>query len=148
MLLAYSLLGGSALFMMYQDVREQTIPLSGLFVFMLAALLHQVLEPDPEGLWAAITIALIFMSCQGIFYLIKHEFVMGWGDLTLSPFCGLWLSFYELPSFFIATGVFALMIGILWRYQWGMRTFPMAPALLLGLGFVFLIRCFSTVHGI
>lgn len=148
MLLAYSLLGGSALLMVYQDVQEQTIPLLGLVLFILAALLKQFWEPDLEGLWAACTIALILISCQGFFYLFKRELAMGWGDLLLTPFCGLWLYLHELPSFLFSAGVTALFIGIFWHYKWRMRTFPMVPAILSGLGVVFLIRCFSMMNGV
>ncbi len=134
--------------MMIQDVREQTIPISGLTVFAGASLYHHVIEPNAEDFWAAGIIAVIFMVCQGVFYLIKRESALGWGDLILSPFCGLWLHFHELPTYFIATGIFALWIGIFWRYQWRLKTFPMVPALLFGLGFVFVIRCFLTVNRI
>ena len=148
MLLSYALLGGSALFMMVQDMREQTIPVSGLTVFAGASLYHQAIEPNAENFWVAGMIAAIFMVCQGLFYLMKHEPAMGWGDLILSPFCGLWLHFYELPAYFIATGIFALLIGLFWRYQWLLKTFPMAPALLFALGFVVVIRCFLMVNRI
>ena len=148
MLLAYSLLGGSALFMIYEDMRKQTIPLSGLVLFIAATLLNQFLEGSLEGFWSAGVIALVFISCQGLFYLFKREPAMGWGDLLLSPFCGLWLYLNELPSFFLAVGFMALLMGILWRYRWGMRTFPMAPAILFGLGIVFLIRCLFMMNGI
>ncbi len=141
-LLVYALLGGSALFMIYEDVRKQTIPLSGLSLFIGAALLKQAWEPDLEGFWSACAIALILWGCQGLFYLFKREAAMGRGDLLLSPFCGLWLYLHELPAFFLSTGLMALLTGIFWRYRWGLRTFPFAPAILFGLGILFFIRCF------
>ena len=134
--------------MMVQDVREQTIPVSGLAVFAGASLYHHGIEPNAEGLWVAGMIAVIFMVCQGLFYLIKAQPAMGWGDLILSPFCGLWLRIHELPTYFIATGMFALLMGIFWWYRWRLKTFPMAPALLFGLGFVLVIRCFLMVNRI
>lgn len=148
MLLIYCLLGISVFCLVYQDVKEQTISLPGLLGFVIATLIHQGLEPNLESVWAACMIAFIFMSCQGIFYLVRREFVMGWGDLILCPFCGLWLGFDELPLFFVATGAFALIIGIFWYFRWKMRMFPFVPALLLGLGVVFLNRCFSNAIGV
>ena len=128
--------------MIYEDVRKQTIPLSGLALFIVATLLNQFLEGSLEGVWSSSIIAFVFISCQGLFYLFKREPAMGWGDLLLSPFCGLWLYLHELPAFFLTVGFMALLMGILWHYRWKMRTFPLAPAILFGLGTVFLIRCF------
>ena len=148
MLLTYSLLGGSALFICLQDIRWQTIPLSGLLVFMGASFLNQFWMPEFEGLWTAGTMALILMSCQGLFYLFRQKLAMGWGDLILAPSCGLWLHIQEFPTFCIATGLFGLLLGSFWRYRWGMTTFPFAPAILLGLGVIFLIRCFLMMNEI
>lgn len=148
LLLAYIFLGGSALIIIRHDIQAQTIPLYALLVFILAALLKQVVEPNLEGFWAAGAVALILTGCQGLFYLFRREPAMGWGDLLLAPFCGLWFSLPDLPVFLLGTGLMALLMGIFWRYRWGMRTFPMAPAVLAGLGVVFLIRCFSMMNGI
>jgi Flp pilus assembly protein protease CpaA len=141
-------MGGSALFLVYQDIREQTIPLSGLALFLVASLLKQVAEPDIEGLMVVAVLVSILLGCQGLFYLVKRKNVLGWGDLILGPGCGLWLHFQELPIFLLSTGIIALSMGVIWRYRWGMLAFPFAPALLFGLGVVFLIRCFLTVSGI
>lgn len=148
MLLAYLLLSGSSLLIIYDDVREQTIRVLGLAAFVLAGLLQQIGQPDPEGLWATGVIAFLFLGCQGLFYLFRKEPAMGWGDLLIGPACGLWLRLHELPSFLVTTGLVALSIGVVWRYQWKMRAYPLTPALLSGLGMVFLIRCFSIKNGL
>lgn len=147
MVLFYILLGGSAFFMMIQDVQKQTIPLYGLIIFAVASLYHSII-PLTEGFWAAGIIAFLFLACQGTYYLLRREPIMGWGDVILSPFCGLWLYFHEIPLYLISSGVVALLIGLFWRYWWKLKTFPMTPALLSGLGVVFLIRCFLTVNGV
>jgi hypothetical protein len=134
--------------MMVQDVRKQTIPLCGLIVFASVSLYHTVTVPHAEGFWAAGVLGLLFMACHGAYYLLKHEHIIGWGDIILSPFCGLWLHSREIPLYLISTGVFALLIGLFWRRRWRLKTFSMIPALLSGLGFVLLIRCFLTVNGI
>lgn len=148
MLLAYILLGGSALLIVYDDVREQNIHAIYLIAFILAGVLQQTNHPEPEGFWAAFGIAFIFFSCQGLFYFLKGEQAIGWGDLAIAPACGLWLRLHELPSFLLSAGFIALCTALIWRYRWNMRTFPLAPALLCGLGIVFLIRCFLTGNGI
>lgn len=148
MLLAYILLGGSVLLMMVQDVRKQTIPLVGLVIFAGTSFYLYLLEPHTEGLWMAGLIFVFFMVCQGIFYFFKREWAIGWGDAILSPFCGLWLYFHEVPLYFLSTGLFALLTGLFWCYRWQLRTFPMVPSLLLGLGTVLLIRCFLIGSGI
>lgn len=148
LVLLYVFFGGSALYMIYQDMREQMIPLSGLALFLAAALLKQFWEPEFEGLWAGGAIALILIGCQSFFYVYKGKLALGWGDLILGPCCGLWLQVQELPSFLVSTGIIALFLGIFWRYRWSLRTFPFAPALLFGLGIVFVIRCFLTMNEI
>lgn len=148
MLFIYTLLGSSALFMMVQDIRKQTIPLIGLLGFAFSSVSHYVWNPTQEGVWVAGMMIAIFMGSQGILYLLKRHPGVGWGDLILSPFCGLWLQFQELPLYLISTGVFALMMGLYWRYYWKMKTFPLVPPLLLGLGCTLLIRCFLTLNGL
>jgi hypothetical protein len=148
MLLAYALLGGSALLIVHHDIQTQTFPFYALGIFILAGLLKQIGEPDLEGFWAAGAVALILAGCQGLFCLLRGEPAMGWGDLILSPFCGLWLYLHEIPSFLLGMGLVALLMGILWRYRWGMQTFPMAPAILSALGIIFLIRCFLMMNRI
>jgi prepilin signal peptidase PulO-like enzyme (type II secretory pathway) len=115
---------------------------------MLAGVLQQITQPEPESFWAAFVIAFIFFSCQGLFYFLKGEPAIGWGDVAIAPSCGLWLYLHELPSFLLSTGFIALCTGMIWRYRWNMQTFPLAPALLSGLGITFLIRCFLTGNGI
>jgi len=148
MILSYSLLVGSALCLMWTDVRKQTIPLWALLLFIMASVLHQLYEPNSEGLWVAGLLLLLFLGCQSIYYFFTRKLAIGWGDVLLVPFCGFWLYFHELPSFLLGTGLVALLMGLLWRYKWGLRTFPFVPALLLGLGIVFLIRCFLIKNGI
>jgi Flp pilus assembly protein protease CpaA len=148
MALLYILLGSSAFFMMLQDVQKQTIPLNGLIVFAGASLYHAVMLASLEGFWVAGIIFFLFMACQGVYYLLKRNPIMGWGDIFLSPLCGLWLQFHEIPLYLISTGVFALFIGLFWRHQWKMKAFPLTPALLFGLGLVLLKRCFLTTSGL
>lgn len=142
MIWAYSLLGASALLIAYQDIRHQMIPLGGLILFSSAALLNHLNNPNLEGLWAAGIIAITLGICQANFCWFKRNPAMGVGDLILAPLCGLWLQLDEIPFFLFFTGLFALPMGVFWRYWWGMRTFPFGPAILLGLGSILLIRCF------
>jgi len=146
--LAYGLLGGSALLLIWQDIQEQRISLPRLLLLMAATLLKQWLKPDWENFLAASAVTLTLTGCQGLFWLFRRKPAMGWGDLLLCPFCGFWLHLNEIPFFLINTGFTALLTGIFWRCKWGMRTFPMVPALFSGLGIVFLIRCFLRINGV
>jgi len=128
--------------MIYEDIRVQTISSSGLFVFGGATLYYQLSKLDPEGFWVAGAVALVLLGLYAIFFRFRGQKVFGWGDLILGPLCGLWLQIHEVPLYFLATGIFALLISLLWHFKWGLKTFPFAPALLLGLGVVFLKRCF------
>lgn len=144
----YILLASSAFFMIVQDVQKQTIPLYGLIVFASASLYQSIMMTSLEGFWVAGLIFFLFMACQGLYYLFKHKAIMGWGDIFLGPLCGLWLQFDEIPLYFIFTGIFALLTGLFWWRQWKMRTFPLTPALLSGLGFILLNRCFIKTIGL
>ncbi|MBX9805423.1 MAG: A24 family peptidase [Alphaproteobacteria bacterium] len=146
MLFTYSLLLLISLPIIYQDVRHQTVPLWGLIVFAIVSLGHQIVAPNPEGRYAAGVLSFIFIVTHGIFYLLKRKPAMGWGDLILVPFCGLWLNQQKLPLYLILTGIFALLTGLIWRHRWGLKTYPLTPALLLGLGIVSIIHCFITMN--
>ena len=148
MFLVYSLLIGISAYIIRQDVKDQTIPISGLALFLIVSLLKQFFEPEIYSLISVAGITLILLGCQGLFYVFKGEIAMGRGDLILGPLCGLWLFLDELPLFFMGTGLIALLIGLFWRHRWKLHTFPMAPAILGGLGTVFLIRCFLRVNGV
>jgi hypothetical protein len=144
----YTLLAISGLWIIIQDTKDQTIPKAGLALFVGVTILKHFFDPNPEGLWAAGTISIIFLSCFSILYLFKKRAPMGWGDLLLAPLCGFWLHIQDIPLFLFTTGLVACVIGLFWHYRWGMRTFPLTPAIVSGLGVVFLIRCFLTVSGI
>lgn len=137
----------SSSWIMYQDVKDQMIPVVGLMLFILSSLSQFYLDPSSNLLTAGI-VGLIFFSCFGMFYIVQKKPVMGWGDLILAPFCGLWMHSQDIPLFLITTGFIALFMGIFWKTYWGMRTFPLAPPLLLGVTFVIIIRCFFTTNGL
>jgi prepilin signal peptidase PulO-like enzyme (type II secretory pathway) len=148
MTILYIMLGSSAFIMMLQDVQKQTIPLYGLIVFAAASFYHSVMIASLKDLWAAGIIFFLFIICQGIYYLLKRKPIVGWGDIFLGPLCGLWLQSHEIPLYFVSSGVIALLIGLFWWHQWKMKTFPLTPALLAGLGFIFLNRCFLATSGL
>ena len=142
MIMTYVLLGVGAFYIIVEDVRFQKIPLKGLVLFGGAGFLKQFWEPELENICVAVSLTLILLSCYGIFSLFKNKPVMGTGDFLLGPSCGLWLRFSELPHFLIITGLFGVFLGAYWRYRWKMQTFPFGPALILGLVFTLIMRCF------
>jgi prepilin signal peptidase PulO-like enzyme (type II secretory pathway) len=142
MVITYVLLGVSSVYILVEDVRFQHIPLKGLALFFGASLLKQFWEPELEGVWVVLSLAIILLSCYGLFSFFKCKSVIGTGDLLLGPSCGLWFHFSELPAFLVMTGLLGLILGVYWRYRWEMITFPFAPALLFGLGITLIMRCF------
>jgi prepilin signal peptidase PulO-like enzyme (type II secretory pathway) len=148
MMFVYGLLLGVAIYMIWQDVKYQTVPVWCLILLGVVTGVKLFYEPNPDGLWAAFSILFIFASCQGIFYFIRRRLAMGWGDSALGPLCGLWLYVHEIPSFLVYVGIIGILTGLVWRYRWRMRTFPFVPAILGGQGIVFLIRCFLKSNGI
>ena len=143
-LLAYLLLGSSMILIAYDDIQEQAIPVWALVMFAAAGLVKQGVEPNLEGLMAFGLIAVLMILCQGVFYAFRHAPGLGSGDLVLIPLCGLWLALSEVASFLFLTGLFGLGTGLIWRHYWGMRSFPMAPAIFLGLGIALV---FSPIFG-
>ena len=142
MAMTYVLLAISSVYIMVEDVRFQHIPLKGLVLFGAVSLLKQCWEPELEGIWGALSLAVILLSFYGLFSFFKHKSTMGTGDLLLGPSCGLWLHFSQLPIFLVLTGIFGVFLGIYWQYRWKMQTFPFAPALISGLGVILIMRCF------
>ena len=139
--LSYTLGAGSALALSIEDIKSQTLPLSGVTVFALATVLHLYTYPSSEGLVAAAFLLVLLTGCCFFFRRFKKISALGGGDAILMPLCGLWLSLEEVPVFLISAGACSLLAGILWRLKWGMGTFPMAPAIFAGLGVTFITRC-------
>lgn len=148
MILSYSLLGMMALFLIWQDIQNQTISLWCLCLLAVAAGLKQFYEPNVEGLWVAGIIFTLFLACQGFFTYFYKKLAIGWADLFLGPICGTWLYVHELPYFLISVGLFGFIMGIIWRFRWRYNAFPFAPAILGGQGIVLLSRCFLAINGL
>jgi prepilin signal peptidase PulO-like enzyme (type II secretory pathway) len=119
-----------------------------LLLFALISGLHLYFEPNPDGLWVAGIILIIFSGCQLFFSLFLRKLAMGWGDMILGPACGVWIYAHELPYFLLSTGFIGLIMGLFWYYRWGNRTYPFMPSILGGLGVILLIRCFLKSDGL
>lgn len=70
----------------------------------------------------------------GIFMkrVLKKE-ALGLGDVKFFAAAGLWIGIENLPLFMILSGMFGVIIGILWRLKTKQSTFPFGPALILSL---------------
>lgn len=148
MIWIYGLLVGISFCIIWQDIQSQTISVWCLVLYGIATGLKLFFEPNPDAYWPALIILFSFMCAQGIFIYFQGRLAMGWGDLVLSPMCGLWINIQELPSFYLSIGIIGILMGLIWHYRWGLRTFPFMPAILGGQGVVFLIRCFLKSNGI
>ena len=133
-LMAYILLGSSMILIAHEDIQAQAIPVWQLVIFAAAGLVKQAVEPNLEGLAAFGLVAVVMLLCHGAYYVFRQAPGLGSGDLVLLPVCGLWLALNEVAPFLFLTGLFGVGTGLVWRYQWGMRSFPLAPAIFLGLG--------------
>jgi prepilin signal peptidase PulO-like enzyme (type II secretory pathway) len=147
-MLSYSLLGGISLLMIWQDVRYKMISLWCVCLFFIISCLHHYAYPNPDGLWVAGLILMTFLGCQSLFAMLYRKQAMGWGDVLLGPICGLWLYVDEFPFYIVSTGIIAFIMGLIWSYRWGSRTFPFVPSLIGGQGVIFLIRCFFNSNGL
>lgn len=135
---SFGLLGLSSLWILIQDIRQQSVSVMSLALFMLAGILYP--GGNVDWLISVFFLAAIMLVCQGFFYGVSDRPAFGIGDLILFPLCGFWLSPDALPLFLIISGVLALGFGLFWRYRYDMRTFPMAPPIVIALGVLLGLR--------
>lgn len=77
------------------------------------------------GAVAAIVGLLMFVVAK-ILEMVRLKPVLGYGDVKLFVAAVIWLKISQLPAFFIMTGVFGVLIALLYMKK---KYFPLAPAI-------------------
>lgn len=73
---------------------------------------------------------LVWASSLFIGFLKKKE-ALGMGDIKFFFVAGLWLGFPLLPAFLMLSGLFGIVIALIWRSIYKSERFPFGPALIL-----------------
>jgi len=69
---------------------------------------------------------------------IRKKEMLGLGDVKFFAAAGLWLPITMIPWFLVISGVLGIVLGVIWKYVFGEKEFPFAPALCLSLaGFLY-----------
>ena len=116
----------------YQDIRYGKIPnvclavLSGLLFYYLTASAPSFLPHLQAGL-------IGFCLIGGLLLFRNWTAYVGAGDLKLFALACFFTTPQTLPLFFISTGLLALGGSIVYKTTLKKKTFPLGPALMLGL---------------
>ena len=93
---------------------------------------------DPlYSVFSAIIYFLLIFICGLIVEYWKKKDAIGGGDIKLITICGLVLGISLLPLFFLFSGLFGLIFGLIWKIIKKNEYFPFGPALVAS--FLFLI---------
>lgn len=64
---------------------------------------------------------------------------LGMGDVKFFAVAGLWLGAAEFPAYCILSGLFGIVLGLIWQGVTGSKLFPFGPALIVALYVLWLI---------
>lgn len=114
------------------DLKRLMIPDKLLLVLTLLRFLESF--PQDTHLWAVLTLTATFAGVKIGFEKLTKRLALGWGDVKLAGVCGLWMHLSEVPLFLCLTGLSGSLIGSVFLAIRRQRYFPLAPALVLVLG--------------
>ena len=132
------------------DIKQKILPdrlviiLGVLGCLVLAS--KQINGLDSTLIWEHALGGLIFpglLWLLGAFmsYALKRK-TLGLGDVKFFAVAGLWLGLSLLPYFMIISGLFGIVLGLLWRFYHKDPIFPFGPALVLSFSCVLLWQGF------
>ena len=125
--------------MIVSDIETYTIPDStqiALLITTLTFIFYNKFDPLYSVFSAIIYFLLIFI-CGLIVEKWKKKDAIGGGDIKLITICGLLLGIDVLPLFFLFSGLFGLIFGLIWQKVKKNEYFPFGPALITA--FLFLV---------
>lgn len=125
--------------MIITDLETYTIPDSTQVALLFTSLIFIFYNNfDPlYSVFSAIIYFLLIFICGLIVEYWKKKDAIGGGDIKLITICGLVLGISLLPLFFLFSGLFGLIFGLIWKIIKKNEYFPFGPALVAS--FLFLI---------
>ncbi len=125
--------------MIITDLETYTIPDSTQLALLFTSLIFIFYNNfDPlYSVFSAIIYFLLIFICGLIVEYWKKKDAIGGGDIKLITICGLVLGISLLPLFFLFSGLFGLIFGLIWKIIKKNEYFPFGPALVAS--FLFLI---------
>lgn len=125
--------------MIITDLETYTIPDSTQLALLFTSLIFIFYNNfDPlYSVFSAIIYFLLIFICGLIVEYWKKKDAIGGGDIKLITICGLLLGIDVLPLFFLFSGLFGLIFGLIWQKIKKNEYFPFGPALIVA--FLFLV---------
>ncbi|MDR2078034.1 MAG: prepilin peptidase [Rickettsiales bacterium] len=115
------------------DLETYEIPVVLQMLLYVFALLHVILTPA-EPLYVIIRAVVYFVIIE-ILKIITEKLaeteVIGGGDVKLITICGSMLNWEYMSIFLLFTGMFGIIIGLIWRKKGNWKLFPLSPAIVL-----------------
>lgn len=136
------------------DLRHYILPDQLLMITLFFGILYVITSPNPYDLrepflsslgqvfWACLSAAFFagFIFAIGkITSLALGRSSLGLGDVKLFAVCGVWLGIHDLPYLLIFSGIFGVLLGLVWRAVTKNKVFPFGPAIICAL--IILVLC-------
>ena len=136
------------------DLRHYILPDQLLMMTLIFGVLYVIASPNPYDLstpflsslgqvfWACLSAAFfaVFIFAIGkITSLALGRSSLGFGDVKLFAVCGVWLGIHDLPYLLIFSGIFGVLLGLMWRAVTKKKVFPFGPAIICAL--IILVLC-------
>lgn len=129
------LMAVALMIMIVVDLEHYIIPDSvHVALIPLALLFHSVSGTK----WDEVAIGFGAMLALGLFLhygysAIRGRVMLGFGDVKFFAVAGLWLGVWPLVPFLFFSGIFGVVLGLIWRLMGKGEIFPFGPALALSL---------------
>jgi len=89
--------------------------------------------PGDEVVMATGIMAALALFLHYVYSAIRGRTMLGFGDVKFFTVAGLWLGLWPLVPFLFLSGVFGVVLGLLWARLGRGEIFPFGPALALSL---------------
>ena len=121
--------------MIVVDLEHFIIPDSVHVALIPLALGYHYVMGSP---WDEVAIATAVMAALALFLhygysYLRGRVMLGFGDVKFFTIAGLWLGLWPLVPFLFLSGVFGVVLGLIWRKLGKGEVFPFGPALALSL---------------
>ncbi len=116
------------LFIAWVDLRSFKVPDIPVAIIAVLGFYTRYLRQDDLLIAAgiAVVVGLFLFVLAKLFEMIRLKPVLGYGDVKLFIAAVLWLQIAQLPAFFVMTGVFGILIALIYLKK---KYFPLAPAI-------------------
>lgn len=121
--------------MIVVDLEHYIIPDSVHVALIPLALYYHYLigSPCDEVVIATMVMGGFALLLHYGYSAIRGRVMLGFGDVKFFAVAGLWLGLWPIVPFLFLSGVFGVVLGLIWRWLGRGDIFPFAPAMALAL---------------